>query len=86
MSQFSALARPIEAVITTPPLICTEVLSPLDRLPRAKIVMADYFSMGVPNIWLTDPIRQAAYTFDATGLHGADATNLRSRERRSILT
>jgi Uma2 family endonuclease len=68
---------PYEAVIVTPPLICIEVLSPEDRLSRAKIVMADYFAMGVPNIWLIDPIRQAAYTYDAAGLHIADPTNLR---------
>jgi Uma2 family endonuclease len=68
---------PYEAVTTTPPLICIEILSPEDRLPRAELVLADYFSLGVPNIWLIDPIRQATYTFDATGLHIADPANLR---------
>jgi hypothetical protein len=32
--------------------------------------------MGVENIWLIDPTRRTAYTFDATGLHLADPTNL----------
>jgi len=32
--------------------------------------------MGVPNLWLIDPIRRIAYTFDATGLHIADTTSL----------
>jgi Uma2 family endonuclease len=68
---------PREEIITVAPLICVEVLSPEDRIPRAKLVMADYLAMGVPNIWLIDPIRRAAYTFDATGLHEADPTNLR---------
>ncbi len=67
---------PRERVTLTPPLLCIEILSPEDRLPRAKEVLADYFAMGVPNIWLIDPIRRAAFTFDATGLHEADPTHL----------
>jgi len=45
---------PREAVTQTPPLICIEVLSPEDRLARAELVLADYLSMGVSNIWLVD--------------------------------
>ncbi len=67
---------PRESVTTTPPLICIEILSPEDRLSRAKLVLADYLAMGVPNIWLIDPIRRAAFTFDVTGLHEADVTRL----------
>jgi Uma2 family endonuclease len=67
---------PREKVTTTPPLICIEILSPEDRLSRAKEVLADYFAMGVQNIWLIDPIRRAAFTFYAAGLHEADPTRL----------
>jgi Uma2 family endonuclease len=67
---------PHEDVTATPPLICIEILSPKDRLPRAKVVLSDYLAMGVPNLWLIDPIRRIAYTFDATGLHLADTTSL----------
>jgi len=68
---------PRERVTLTPPLLCVEVMSPEDLLPRAKLVLADYLAMGVPNIWLIDPIRRAAFTFDAAGLHDADITALR---------
>ncbi len=67
---------PREKVTETPPLICIEVLSPEDRLPRVQKVLADYLAMGVCNIWLIDPIRRSAHTFDADGLHHADPTNL----------
>jgi Uma2 family endonuclease len=67
---------PRESVTITPPLVCIEVLSPEDRIPRAERVLADYRAMGVENIWLIDPARRIAYTFDATGLHLADPTNL----------
>jgi Uma2 family endonuclease len=67
---------PHEEGTATPPLICIEILSPEDRLSRAKIVLADYLAMGVPHLWLIDPIRRVAYTFDATGLHEADTAHL----------
>jgi len=67
---------PHEQITTTPPLICIEILSPEDRLSRAELVLADYVAMGVPNIWLIDPLRRAAYTYDRSGLHIADPTNL----------
>jgi Uma2 family endonuclease len=65
-----------EEVLTVPPMICIEILSPEDRIPRAELVLADYLAMGVPNIWLIDPMRRIAYTFNATGLHRADAARL----------
>jgi Uma2 family endonuclease len=67
---------PREKVTMTPPLVCIEILSPEDRIYRAKEVLKDYVSMGVENIWLIDPIRRTASTFDSNGLHEADPTNL----------
>jgi len=67
---------PHEPVTATPPLLCIEILSPEDRLPRAKLVLADYLAMGVQNIWLIDPLRRGAFTYDADGLHIADPANL----------
>jgi Uma2 family endonuclease len=67
---------PHEHVTATPPLLCIEILSPEDRLPRANLVLADYLAMGVQNIWLIDPLRRSAYTYNADGLHIADPANL----------
>ena len=67
---------PRESVTITPPLICIEILSPEDRLARAKAVLSDYLVMGVQNIWLLDPLRRAAWTYDAAGLQEADPTRL----------
>jgi len=67
---------PREKVTVTPPLICIEILSPEDRMSRAKVVLADYWKMGVANIWLIDPIYQAAFLFDASGLREVDPCNL----------
>ncbi len=67
---------PREQVTLTPPVLCIEILSPEDRLSRAKLVLSDYLAMGVQNIWLVDPIYRSAFTFDAVGLHEADTTRL----------
>lgn len=62
---------PHEHVTATPPFICIEIMSPEDRIPRAARVLNDYFLMGVPNIWLVDPIRRMAYIYDTAGLQQA---------------
>jgi Uma2 family endonuclease len=67
---------PFEEVLTTPPLLCIEVMSSEDRLPRAKLVLADYFAMGVPNIWLIDPIRRVVYTFGPEGMQPVELAAL----------
>jgi Uma2 family endonuclease len=59
---------PKEQVIITPPLLCVEILSPEDRLPRAARVMEDYARMGVPNLWLLDPKDRVAYNYASDGL------------------
>ncbi len=48
-------SRPIEQIITHPPLAVFEVLSPEDSLQRLKRKMEDYRRMGIPEIWVIDP-------------------------------
>ena len=67
---------PYEEVVTKTPILCIEILSPEDRLSRAELVLADYRSMGVPNIWLIDPVLRAAYTFGAEGIQMLSGTQL----------
>jgi Uma2 family endonuclease len=62
---------PREQVTTSAPAICIEILSPEDRIARAELVLSDYREMGVPNVWLIDPFRRAAYFFNDSGLHHA---------------
>ncbi len=76
---------PRENVLATPPLICIEIMSPEDRLSRAQLVLADYHAMGVRNIWLIDPIRRSAHTFDADGLHHADPARLSVPDTEIVL-
>jgi Uma2 family endonuclease len=48
-------SRPIEQIITHPPVAVFEVLSPEDRVQRLKLKLEDYRAMGIPEIWVIDP-------------------------------
>ena len=49
----AAGAKP-NRIIREAPLLCIEVLSPEDRLPRVLIKVQDYFDLGVPEVWVID--------------------------------
>jgi Uma2 family endonuclease len=48
-------AAPYEDIITVPPLLCIEVLSPEDRLIDLQEKIDDYLNMGVQAIWIINP-------------------------------
>jgi Uma2 family endonuclease len=60
--------RPIEQIVTHPPLLCIEVLSKDDTLRGMQERIDDYLNFGVANIWLLDPATRRAYICDRTGL------------------
>jgi Uma2 family endonuclease len=53
---------PRERILTHPPLIVIEILSPEDRLSRFHDKLDDYLAFGVENIWVLDPERRVART------------------------
>jgi Uma2 family endonuclease len=55
------LGEPGEQILTQPPFICIEVLSPEDRLSRLEDRVDDYLKMGVPNVWVLDPRTKRAW-------------------------
>ena len=56
-----------ESILTYPPLLCIEVLSPSDSLSELQERVDDYVAMGVPHIWAMDPNRRRAYIASAAG-------------------
>jgi Uma2 family endonuclease len=56
-----------EQVLTAPPFLCVEILSPEDRMTRVLDRIDDYFKMGVPNVWVVDPVRREAFHATASG-------------------
>lgn len=47
---------PREKALVTPPLIVVEILSVEDRVQRYRERLDDYLVMGIPHIWVIDPI------------------------------
>ena len=52
---------PDEQIITHPPLIVIEILSPGDTLLAMREKIEDYLAFGIPNIWIVDPSDRMGY-------------------------
>lgn len=57
----------IAPILTTPPLLCVEVLSPEDRIQRIVLRAQEFQAMGVPNIWIVDPETRECWTMSPEG-------------------
>lgn len=52
-----------EQIVTTPPLLCIEVLSPEDTMSRVLVRVREFLGMGVPEVWVIDPARRVVEVF-----------------------
>src|SRR5258708_2989740 len=52
----TAEGAPEEEIITAPPALCIEILSPEDTVSRTMERVKDYFRLGVPICWIIDPV------------------------------
>jgi len=50
-----------EPVLTRPPFLCIEILSPEDRMTRVMERVKEYFAFGVEHVWILDPETRTAY-------------------------
>ena len=66
---------PDEQIITHPPLLCVEILSPEDRVNRMETKVEEYLRMGVRAVWIIDPSTNTAYQCE-----GSSARDWRSVE------
>jgi Uma2 family endonuclease len=58
----------VEAILTRPPLIAIEILSPEDTKRRADQKATKYHQFGVKHVWVIDPHARMAYRGTAAGL------------------
>jgi Uma2 family endonuclease len=49
------LGEPDEDILTSPPLLCVEILSPEDSALELRMKIDEYLTFGVPCIWVIDP-------------------------------
>ncbi|MCU1313653.1 MAG: hypothetical protein JWM54_1410 [Acidobacteriaceae bacterium] len=52
---------PDEQIITHPPLIVIEILSPSDTLLAMRERIDDYLAFAIPHIWIVDPTDRMGY-------------------------
>jgi Uma2 family endonuclease len=55
--------RPDAEILTKPPFLCIEVLSPEDRVNRMQDRIDDYLRFGVRYVWLIDPYQRRAWIY-----------------------
>jgi Uma2 family endonuclease len=65
------LVRPDDAeLVTQPPLLWIEILSPEDRFSRVQTRLSDALRFGVQTIWIIDPYSKEAWS--VTPQHGTE--------------
>jgi len=62
---------PKGGIITEPPLLCIEIHSPEDRLGRVEARIRDFLALGVPAVWLIDPVQRRAWAYTKAGVEEA---------------
>jgi Uma2 family endonuclease len=61
-----AVSAPWQKILTVPPLIVIEILSPEDTLRKAEKKAGEYARFGVGHVWVIDPAaREASRYFGA---------------------
>ncbi|HLX43462.1 MAG TPA: Uma2 family endonuclease [Bryobacteraceae bacterium] len=61
-------SKPNEQIISRPPLVCIEVLSPEDRMSRMQKKIVDYLAFGVRYVWILDPKTKQAFSYTSEGM------------------
>lgn len=62
------MGLPRERILTRPPLITIEIMSPEDRMKVVAAKSLEYRAFGVEHIWVIDPKNRMAYQWIESGL------------------
>jgi Uma2 family endonuclease len=74
--------KPDEQILSTPPLLCIEILSPEDRMSRVNARIKEFLYFGVPVVWLIDPEERRLWVYrpgsieEATGSVKLDGASI----------
>ncbi len=79
------LPEPDEQILTQPPYICIEVLSPDDSFSKYQERLDDYLAMGVANIWVLDPPSRRGWSIAREGHFEALDGILRTTDGRVVM-
>jgi Uma2 family endonuclease len=70
--------KPSGRVITSPPEVAVEVLSPDDRVPDTQSKIDDYLTFGIPCVWVIDPESRRAWIHTSNGTREVKDGTLRN--------
>ena len=62
------LGTPREKILTRPPLVAIEIMSPEDTIRRASAQAVEYLEFGIEHVWVIDPSARVAYRGTPSGL------------------
>ncbi|MDR3752832.1 MAG: Uma2 family endonuclease [Terracidiphilus sp.] len=62
------LGLPREKILTRPPLIAIEIMSPEDTIRRVSAKAIEYLDFGVEYVWVIDPGARVVYSGTKSGL------------------
>lgn len=77
--------RPQGPILTEPPLLCIEILSPEDRVAEMQERIDDYLEFGVRYVWVIDPRKQRAWIYTAGGAQEAREGVLRTADPEIVV-
>jgi Uma2 family endonuclease len=64
------VGKPGEEVLTKPPLICIEILSPDESIIELRIKIDEYLAFGVQYVWIIDPVARIGEIYTCKGIEG----------------
>ena len=62
---------PTSQILTEPPLLCVEILSPRESFVEMKERIDDYLAFGVQQVWVINPKNREAFVYTADSIHEA---------------
>src|SRR5579884_2636178 len=69
--------KPDEQILTKPPLLCIEILSPEDTVSHTNARVKDYLDFGVPAVWVIDPAEKRVWIYRRHGMELATGDSIR---------
>jgi len=69
--------KPDEQILTKPPLLCIEILSPEDTVVRTNSRVQEYLDFGVPVVWVVDPVGRSVLIYRRDGVEKATGERIK---------
>ena len=76
------LPLPEEEILTSPPWLCIEIMSPDDTMASMQDRIDDYIAFGISNIWVIDPWKNRGWTITDNGWTTARDLIMRTHDGR----